>query len=183
VAAATGTEVTVHKRMYRKVELCEVRAKQQGFSFLPTYAIHDGWLAVGLFPQPVQGYILRATGELPAWKPGPDVQASLAKLPAEYTFLSVSDPRPSIKTVLGLAPFVGSLFKAFSPETKFDVGALPNPHEATRHLFPNVIAASDNGSTLRVQSRTSLWLPFDVVGIDSFYAGTILVFALRFVGM
>ena len=66
IGQATGADVSVKKKKYRGVELREVHVHQQGFFFLPTYAMHDGWLVLGYYPQNVQGYILRATGEVPA---------------------------------------------------------------------------------------------------------------------
>ena len=69
LSKAAGIDIVTKKKMYRGVELREVDVKQPGFIFLPTYTIHKGWLVLSYFPQPVQGYILRATGELPTWKP------------------------------------------------------------------------------------------------------------------
>ncbi len=172
-----GMEVKVNKRTYRKAEVCEVAVKQQGFIFLPTYTVHNGWLAVSFFPQPVQGYILRADGEVPAWKPGPAVETALDKMPKEYTLLSVSDPRPSVKQVLSISPLIGAAVRNFAPDSKFDVGAIPNGHQATRHLFPNVTTLSDDGSTLRLQTRSSFQVPFDIVGLDS-YAGMFFILQL-----
>ncbi|MBY0527273.1 MAG: hypothetical protein K2R98_28010 [Gemmataceae bacterium] len=170
----TGAEIELKKRFYRKMDVYEVHVKQQGFIFLPTYVVHDGWIALSYYPQPVQGFILRATGELPPWKPDAGVEATLAKLPKEFNSVSYSDPRPSIKQLLSMAPLIGQSVRSFAPDTRFDVGAIPNGHEATKHLFPNLSVMTDDGNTLRLQTRASLQLPFDVVGIDSY----VLTFAL-----
>ncbi len=180
LGALTGSDIKVRKRTFRGVELNEVVVKQQGFLFLPTYAIHNGWLAISLYPQPVQGYVLRCAGEVPSWKPGPEVEASLAKLPKEMLAVGVSDPRYTVKQVLSVAPFIAGAVRAFAPESKFDLGALPNAHQATRHLFPNVMVLNDDGTTLRLQTRSSLQLPFDLVGVDSYFAGFFLAVILRF---
>jgi hypothetical protein len=163
-----GLDISIKKRPYHGVDLREVQVRQQGFFVTPSYAIHKDWLAVGLFPQPVQGYILRATGELPVWKPDARTQESFDKLPKEFISVSVADPRPTVKQLLSVGPIVAAAFKSFYPDLKFEVGSVPNSHEATRDLFPNVSVVSAEGNTLRIDSRSSLELPIDLAGIDSF---------------
>src|SRR5262249_3600014 len=77
LAKLSGVSITVKRRSYHGVEIREVSVRQPGFILVPSYAIHKDWLVVGYFPQAVQGYILRATGELPVWKPDARVQAAL----------------------------------------------------------------------------------------------------------
>ena len=50
MAKLTGTnpDVSVKKKTYHGVELREVHVRQEGFFFVPTYAIHKDWL---VFPQ------------------------------------------------------------------------------------------------------------------------------------
>jgi hypothetical protein len=179
LAGLSGAEVKVRKRSYRSAALHELYVKQQGFIFVPTYAVHKGWLAISFYPQPVQGFVLRSNGEVPAWKAPPEVEASLAKMPKDFLAVSVSDPRPTLRQVLSLVPLISGSYRAFMPETKFDVGALPNGHQATRHLFPNVMVTHDDGTTLRIQSRSSLQLPFDLVGVDSYFSGIFLLLVTR----
>jgi hypothetical protein len=168
IGQATGAEVTIKKKKYRGVELREVHVHQQGFFFAPTYAVHNGWFVLGYYPQNVQGYILRATGEVPVWKPGPEVRAAFDKLPKEVVSVSVSDPRPSVKQLLSVAPPIAAAVSSAFPEMKFEVSSLPNAHEACKHLFPNVSVVSDDGKTLRQETRASLALPFDVAGLDTY---------------
>jgi hypothetical protein len=168
IGKATGADISVKKKKYRGVEVSEVEYRQQGFIFVPTYAIHKDWLVIGFFPQAVHGYILRATGEIPAWKPEPSTVAAFDKLPKEFVSVSVSDPRPSVKQLLAIAPLVGGAINSFIKESKFDVSTLPNAQEATRYLFPNVSVVSDDGKTLRMETRASLALPIDIVGIDTY---------------
>jgi hypothetical protein len=103
-----------------------------------------------------------------AWKPAPVVQESLRRLPQEFISVSYSDPRPTISQVLSLAPLVGGLVDSFAPDAHFDVSALPPAQEVTRHLFPNVSVTTDDGHTLRMESRDSLAVPFDLAGIDTY---------------
>jgi hypothetical protein len=167
-ATAIGANVKLAKKVYHGVEMRMVQVRQQGFIFVPTYAVVDGWLAVSLFPQPVEGFILRMRGELPAWKAGPEVEELLAKLPKRFVSISYSDPRPTLKQLLSIAPMLGGLTASFAPELNFDVGSLPNAQEVNRHLFPNVAVTTDDGTTLRQETRGSLTLPLDLVGLDSY---------------
>ncbi len=156
------------KRTYRDVEVREVIVRQQGFFLVPTYAIHKGWLVISLFPQPVHGYILRANGEMGAWKPSPAVQANFDKMGKEFISVSYSDPRPALKTLWSVAPMIGGLVNSLSPELNFEVGSLPNAQESTRHLFPNVAVTVDDGKVIRTDSRASLMLPLDIAGFDNY---------------
>jgi hypothetical protein len=165
---AAGAEVTLKKKIYHGVEMREVHVAQQGFFFVPSYVIYKDWLAVAPFPQQVQGYILRAKGDLEAWKPSERVQKSLAELPKEFISISYDDPRPTVKEVLSIAPLIAGTVNSFTPDSKFEVGSLPNAQEATAHLFPNVSVTSDDGKTLRLETRASLALPVDVTGLDTY---------------
>ncbi len=168
IGKATGVDLTLTKRIYHGVEMREVHVVQQGFIFVPSYVIYKDWLVIAPFPQQVQGYILRAKGELTAWKPSQRVEKSLADLPKDFISISYSDPRPSLKEILSIAPLVAGAVASFAPDSKFEVGSLPNAQEATRHLFPNVSVTSDDGKTLRLETRASLQLPFDLTGLDTY---------------
>ncbi len=166
-----GAEVTQKKRTYHGVEMSEIHVRQQGFIFVPSYVVHKGWLALSFYPQGVQGFILRSNGELPVWKAtDPAVKDALDKLPKEFLSVSVSDPRPGVKQLLSLAPLIGGAVNSFVPESKFDVGTIPNAYEATKHLFPNVSVTSMKGDTLRMESRSSLELPLEMGNTDSVVA-------------
>ena len=104
---AHGADVTLKKKTYHGVEMREVHVTQQGFLFVPSYVIYKDWLVIAPFPQQVQGYILRAKGDLAAWKPNQRVRKSLEELPKEFISVSYSDPRPSVKEILSIAPLIG----------------------------------------------------------------------------
>jgi hypothetical protein len=117
------------------------------------------------YPQPLKGFILRTSGELTSY----DVKARLGKrldaFPKEFVSLSVSDPRPTVKLLLSLAPpalsLINGLSSQFLPASpQFDVTLIPNVHEATRHLFPNITVTTDDGMRVRMDTRASLNLPF-----------------------
>jgi hypothetical protein len=177
----SGSEVALRKKKVHGAELREVIVRQQGFFFVPSYAVHNGWLAVGFFPQAVKGFVQRSAGELPAWKPSERVQQSLKELPGQYLSISYSDPRPSIRQLLSLAPIIGGAVRSFNPDLKFEVGSIPNAQAATQLLFPNLSVTTDDGKTLRLETRSSLTLPFELSGIDSY--GLFLFFGLARVGV
>lgn len=179
VAKLTSAEVSVRKRTYLGVETREVHVRKQGFFFVPTYAVHKDWLVVALYPQPVMGYLQRAAGGLPAWKPSGRVLESFARLPKEFISVGYDDPRPSLRQLLSLAPLLGGAVHSFNPDLKFEVGSIPNAQEATEPLFPNVSVTTDDGKELRLKSRSSLQLPFDLSGIDTYALGFALISAFR----
>jgi hypothetical protein len=173
----TTTEVKNKKRIYKGVEVHEIHFGQQSFPVVPTYAIHEGWLVVGYYPPAVHGYIGRAKKEMAAWKPGPKAEETFKLMPQEFVSVSYSDPRPSIKTLLSIAPIIASTVNSFSPEFNLDVGTLPNAQEATRHLFPNISVTTDDGKCLRVETRASLALPIELTGIDTYAVLALFSFA------
>jgi hypothetical protein len=168
IARLASADVQLKKRTYRGVELREVRVRAQGFIFVPSYAIHKGWLCVGLFPQPVQGFISRSNGEMAAWKPSAKVRELLDQMPKEALSISYSDPRPTLKQLLSLGPIIGGAVVSFNPETSFEVSSIPNAQEVTRYLFPNVSVATGDDKFVRIESRASLPLPLDLAGIDTY---------------
>jgi hypothetical protein len=179
LAKLTTSEVKNKKRMYRGVEVHEIHFGQQTVPVIPTYTIYKDWLVVSYYPQGVHGFICRAKEEIPAWKPSQRVTQTLDQLPKEFISISYSDPRPSLKTLFSIAPLIGASINSFSPELNFDVGTLPNAQEATNHLFPNVSVTNDDGKFLRVETRASLALPFELAGVDT-YAVFILFSFARF---
>lgn len=168
VGNLTGVDVSIRRSVYHGVETREVHARQQGFLFVPTYTVHNGWLVFGYFPQNVHGYILRASGVLPKWEPSPDVRETMSGLPSEFLSVSVSDPRPSIRTLMSIAPLVGGTVNSFFPDMKFQVGLIPNAQEATQHLFDNVSVATVDGNIIRLESRASLLFPFELTGVETY---------------
>jgi hypothetical protein len=155
-----GLDYEMQQKTYRGVPTHQLRVSAPGFFYTPTYAIYKGWFVFSYYPQPVQGFILGAQGEVRTWKPGADVQKTLDRFPGEFVGLSVADPRPRLKLVLSLLPAAASLLNGFVPQARFDVSIIPNAHEVTRHLFPNVTVTTDDGKKVRTDSRASLALPF-----------------------
>ncbi|MBY0528322.1 MAG: hypothetical protein K2R98_33335 [Gemmataceae bacterium] len=157
-------------RTYHGVKLTTMDVRERAFFFQPAYTLHKDWLVIALTPQPVQGYVLRTQSELPSWKPNAVVQASLKKLPSEYTMLSVSDPAPMMKLVWSAAPMLGLAILNDSHQFRqreFDFPLLPCADEFAKHLFPNVAVATDNGKTWRMESLTSFDLPLGLGRLET----------------
>jgi hypothetical protein len=178
-AKLVNLDASIRKVSYHGVVLNEVHVRQQGFFFVPTFALDNGWLAVSYYPQAIQGFVLRSKGKLPVWKPEGQVEKALAQLPQEYVSISVTDPRATVRQFLTLAPLIAGGIKSAVPDATFEVGAIPNAHEATQHLFPNVSVVSDDGTVLRSETRASLALPIDLSGLDAYAVFFAFGFAVR----
>jgi hypothetical protein len=172
LGAASGTRVRIKKRDYRGVILREIYVQERGFFFVPTYAIHKNWLALSWYPQSVQAFVQRSEGELAAWKPSEQTKSLLSKLPQKFVSISYSDPRPSVKFLLSIAPLIAGTVSNFNPGLNFEVGSLPPTQEVTKHLFPNIAVTCDDGKTLRQESLDSLALPLDSA-LDAYVLGTL----------
>jgi hypothetical protein len=163
-AGIPGAPLSVYKSKYRNVELTQLQINTEGSIYTPTWAIHKGWLIVSLYPQPVQGFILRADGVLGAWRPEGKLKKTLDSLPQEFVGIAYSDPRPTLRLVLSILPAGVSVMNGFlaqhAPQAQFDVSQLPNADEVVRHLFPNVTITTDDGTRLRAETRASVALPY-----------------------
>jgi hypothetical protein len=162
-----GGEVSLKRKPYHGGEIIQVQLIGQANAHLATFGLYKGWFIYAQYPQPIKGFILRQEGELPAWKADEGLSKALAQFPSEFNSIHISDPRPTVQTVLAIAPLVlniansigGSpfLFPGYRP---FDLELIPNAQEATRHLFPNVTITTDDGTRSRTETRGSLLLPF-----------------------
>jgi hypothetical protein len=176
LSKAANADVRIRKRTYKGAVLREVQIRERGFPFRPTYAIYKGWLAVSFFPQPIQGWVSRTKGDMKSWKPTPEVAETFKSLPRDAISISYSDPRPALKQLLSIAPMIAALIDSQNQDIDLDVGSIPNAQELTRHLFPNVSVATDDGKTVRLESRASLSLPLDLGGIDTY--GLLIFFSI-----
>ncbi len=159
-----GVNLELKKRDYHGVEISELHLNNPGNFNIPCFAIHKGWLVIANYPQSIYGYVLRAKGELPTWKADAKLNQALAAFPKEFSSISVSDPRPTVRFVFSVLPPVLGLansFSQFAPGLRpFDVGLIPHAQAATQHLFPNITVTTDNGKKIRSETRASLALPF-----------------------
>jgi hypothetical protein len=149
------------KRMYRGHEM-------QVFNKLPipfTYTLHNDWLVFGLFPQPVQGFLLRSGGQYRTWKMPPESAVAFNKHNGKSKLfsMSVSDPRPTIEIGLAVLPVFFQAVNASAGFRAIDVNEIPNAQSINEWLFPNVALAFDDGYTLRWEHLYSINEPDDLL--------------------
>jgi hypothetical protein len=184
IESVASSPVKVRKKVLKGVEIREFYAR--GFAAVtPTYAVTDEWLIVAGHPQCVQGVVLRAAGTLEKWKPDAATAGRLAKM-GPGCGLQFCAPKSSVGNLCCIGPLFVSIFgasRAFQEPAEtdfdpFDVGLIPNAHELSRHLFPNLTVTRDDGKTVRVEVSESLSLPLEAVGAEPFAFAILL--GLRF---
>jgi hypothetical protein len=168
-----GGPTKVRRKMFRGVELREIYGQNYGV-LTPTYTVSGDWLVIAGHPQPVQGLILRQKGELERWKPDPETAARMARMPSDPVGIQYCNPKSTAQNLCVLGPLfistVGNLFNRrnqseadFDP---FDVGLVPNAHELSKHLFPNLTYTRDDGTTVRIEVNESFSVPLEFVGLE-----------------
>lgn len=172
--ALLGAPIKVRKRMLNGVEVRELHSSLFTI-FRPSYAIVGDWLVVGLHPQPVHGFVQRARGNLAVWRPDPATAARLAKMPADGCGLQYCDPRSTVQNLCCIGPLalsaidLGLLGRANQSEgdnEPLDIGLIPNAHELSSHLFPNLTVTRDDGTTVRIEVNESFSLPLEAIGFE-----------------
>ncbi|MBX9627076.1 MAG: DUF3352 domain-containing protein [Gemmataceae bacterium] len=170
--AVAGGRVKVRKKTLAGVEIREVYGRDFGF-FVPTYAVVGDWLVVAAHPQPVQGAVLRQAGTLARWKPDADTARRLGGMPADAVGVQYCDPRSPAQNLCTVGPtalgFLGLIQSQRGNESEFDpidLGLVPNGHELSRHLFPNLTYTRDDGKTVRVEVNDSFSLPGEFAGLE-----------------
>ena len=174
LTATTGADIHVKKQLYRGTYLYTVHVAETGFPFVPSYAVHDGWLVVSLYPQTVQGFIFRASGKHAVWKPPAIAKRAIDDVTggnanARITAVSVSDPRPTVRQILSVTPLLVKAITGFSGSgSDFDISVIPNSQTVTERLTHNVSIAVDDGKSVRFEGYSSLPLPLHITGLEYF---------------
>lgn len=177
IEALAGTTIKIRKKVYRGVEIRELYSR--GFGVItPSYAIVGDWLVIAANPQPIQGLILRHKGELEKWAPDAATTARLAKMPTDGCGLQYCNPKSTAQNLccigplfVGLTSFMGRFNETESDFDPFDVGLIPNGHELSRHLFPNLTVTRDDGKTVRIEVNESFSLPLEIIGFEALSFG------------
>ncbi len=155
----------------------------------PALCVDEKWLSIGLMPQTVEAFLLRVDGKLTNWWPTASYQEGLDELPKEFTSITATDPRKSIRALMGLAPFfitgmqMGLREMAHrggpAPQLNLSLGDLPPAELVARPLFPNLSVTVVDDEGIRTISRTSLpSLPLLGMGGGSSVATTGVLVAL-----
>lgn len=179
--SAFESDVQITKRSYLGVEMHTARLGGRGgpnLSISPTYTIHNGWLVVGTFPQTVQGYLLRTQQKVSTWKPSPMVTEEIARIKrnprARLLLVNEADPRTPVRDLAGFAPFFLTQLSAFG-QSNLDPTIIPNFQAMTENLFPNLGVIYDDGNAIRLETHQSLGIPFDPVGVQTYWLGVFLL--------
>lgn len=166
-----GGLAKTRKKTLRGEELREIYTRNSTF-LTPTYAVVGDWLVIAVQPQPVQGFILRSKGELPSWRPDAQTAARLASMSSDPIGIQYCRPESTVQNLCCIGPlFLGTLSNLrgnnnsadFDP---IDVGLIPNGHELSKHLFPNLTLTRDDGKTVRIEVNESFSLPLEFIGFE-----------------
>jgi hypothetical protein len=150
------------KSQYRGADLTVVTIPHAPIA--PTYVIRNGWLTIGLLPQPVKGFLWRSEPGRRAWLPPKDLAALYAKArangPADAKLGSVhvTDVRPTVNFGLATLPLMAAAMQESIP-FRIDLTKLPHAQVVTEPLFPNVDFFFDDGDALRWESHFSIFVP------------------------
>ncbi len=132
----------------------------------PSFAICGEWLVIGLQPQTVQAFALRQTGQLPVFDTSRLGEEATAEIPDEFTSLSWSDPRPSVRLLLSSAPWLIDLSRTSLAEL-FDINgadagtaafsslSVPPVELVLQPLFPNVTVTNVTPDRVTTVSSSS----------------------------
>ena len=136
-------------------------------------------LMIGGTPQCVQGFALRHAGRLAKWSPDAETAVRLTRMPSDAVGIQYCHPKSTVQNLCCIAPlFVGQLgmfSDRNSPEfNPTEVGLIPNGHELSSHLFPNLTFTRDDGRTVRIDVRESFSLPLEFIGFEALAFGATL---------
>jgi hypothetical protein len=162
---------SVQKVKYQGVDAYVMRMGERDFfPFLPSWTVHNGWLVIGISPQSVKGVILRSQKPYSVWKPSPVVEELVKEMlknpKAKLLAVSEADPRTSLKAASSYGQLFVSIL-SLTREVDLDPASVPHFQALTEPLFPNAVVVVDEGDALRIESRGSLALPVDALGLDS----------------
>ncbi len=171
-------DVRIEKRIYQGVEMHTFRQEPRNFPFAFTFALHKDWLVFGPYPHTVQGFVLRSNNKFTSWKPSPEVTSVLADIQkdpkAKIITLSETDPRMALKQLSSFSPFLLAITENLGG-AQFDPLLVPNFQAVTEPLFPNVTAFVDRGDALQLDSYASLAIPFDPIGLETYWFGVFVL--------
>ena len=110
---------------------------------------------------------------LATWKPDAATAARLAKMPADGCGLQYCRPDSTAQNLCcvgPLAPWPAVAVQPLQPVgtdyDPIDVGLIPNGHELSKHLFPNLTITRDDGKTVQVEVNESFSLPGEAIGLE-----------------
>jgi hypothetical protein len=168
--AAIDPNITVKKLRYHDADIFMLSFGGRGNPFTPSYTVHKGWLVIGIMPNAPKGFVLRSSGKYKSWQPSPLAGEILAEFKkdskARLIAYSETDPREALRMAASFGQLFVSLISAFG---EVNLGTLTVPHyqSLVEPLTPSVTAVLDEGTSIRIESKGTLLLPTDLVGLDS----------------
>jgi hypothetical protein len=181
-AIGLSEEVSIHHATYGGATIHTVRLAKNQMCLFPSYAVHDGWLLLGAFPQNVKSYLWRLKHPNMSWKAPAIVQQAIkaglknGNPNSKLAAVTVIDARRSLDIVLPLTSAFGFGFAGSdSPWAPvFDVGSLPPTKAITSKLSPNVTAFFEDGDAWRWESYATLEIPSGTE-LAILYGGTMIL--------
>lgn len=163
-AQIIGNNLRVKKRPHLDAEIRELSLTGTRGVIVPSYTVCKNWLVLSMYPQPIQGFIQRAAGKSPPWQVGERV-ASLPR-PKNCTSWAYNDPRAGAQQLLTFGPIIVGAAQMGSEEPTIEVGTIPSGSIIMQRLTPNVTVMTDDGATIRWETRGGLLLLGDALGVD-----------------
>lgn len=152
-------EVSTVEKYGREIVMFEIGG---GF-FNPAYAVDENWMVIGLSPQTVEAFLLRLDGRLTKWQPSRTYREGLAELPEEFTAISASDPRKSVRAIMQLATMILPAVRAglrrggvVTGDLPISPADLPPAELVARPLFPNLCMCTVDDEGIHWTTRGSL---------------------------
>jgi hypothetical protein len=164
VQGLVGNDVRLKRRPFLDADIRELTFGGEGRIVTPSYVVYKNWLVASMYPQPVQGFIHRAAGKSPHWQTAERV--ALIPPAKNCTSWAYNDPRAGAQQLLTFGPIVVAAAQMGTEEPTIDVGTIPSGSVLMQRLKPNVTTMSDDGTTIRWDTRGGLLLFGDAIGVD-----------------
>jgi hypothetical protein len=182
LAQAAREEFELVRRDYRGTTVYVFQSKQQFVPVYPSFAVHNGWLHVAMSPQAVQGAIYRTGDKGKDLELASELKDRIAKRLApssagrsarKLVAFSQSDPRPSVKVLLGVVPFIGRVLGIQGEGglfQDFDAALVPHAQSITEPLLPNFSMLTSDESEIRFDVHSTLPMPIDFASFGTLFA-------------
>jgi len=130
-----------------------------------SFAVDEKWLVFSLAPQSIETFYLRLAGKLDSWKASSEQQQALGDLPKEFTSLTYSNPKSSMRTIMSLAPMALQFGEMALQKERIlrpgeslpiSVADIPPTERVVNPLFANFSAITVDEQGIHSYSRRSL---------------------------
>lgn len=160
-----GSNARMKRRPFLDADIRELSFGRDALSVVtPSYAVYKNWLVVSMYPQPLQGFVQRAAGKSPPWQTAERV--GLIPHEKNGTSWAYNDSRAGAQQLLTFGPIVIGAAQMGAGEPTIEVGTIPSGSVLMQRLKPNVTTMTDDGTTIRWETRGGLLLLGDAIGVD-----------------